>query len=48
MNYIIHHSLRTLLKKGDEDALAFLGYEKHPPISLYKLKLHEKTVLIGE
>lgn len=39
MDFIIRHSLRTLIKKGDKLALQLIGIEKKPPIetSLFKL-----------
>lgn len=48
MEYIINHALRTLLKKGDDNALAFLGYEQKPSIKVGDLSLAEYDVTIGE
>ena len=46
MDFIIKHALRTLVKKGHEEALTFLGYKKHPDITA-TLSLEEKSVSIG-
>ena len=47
--WITRHALRTLLKKGDPDALTLIGY--HPPasghIELQGLKLASKTIAFG-
>jgi len=48
MDYIINHSLRTLVKQGDEEALTLLGYEKHPDIKLSDITLHSSSVKVGE
>ena len=48
MDYIISHALRTLVKHGNEEALALLGYERDPKIVLSDLKLHQDEVRLGE
>lgn len=48
MEYIINHSLRTLLKEGNEEALALLGYEKEAKIKVNNFVLHDTQVNIGE
>lgn len=48
MEYITTHALRTLVKKGDEDALALLGYVKSPSILVNGLVLHTNVVRVGE
>lgn len=48
INWIVRHSLRTLLKKGNPEALKLLGYESKGKIHLNDLKLSKKTVRIGE
>lgn len=46
MDYIINHSLRTLIKRGNELALEFLGYNLNPVLIVEKLKLSK--AIIGE
>jgi len=48
MQFIINHSLRTLVKEGNEEALSFLGYKKHPPIELQEVCLKTAVVTVGE
>ena len=48
MDYIIDHALRTLVKRGNEDALLLLGYKKDPDINLSELNLHQDKVRLGE
>ncbi len=48
MDYIIGHALRTLVKHGNENALALLGYKRDPKIVLSDLKLHQDEVQLGE
>ncbi len=48
MTFIINHALRTLVKQGNEEALAMLGYIKEPPITVGEVKLKTTTVYIGE
>ena len=48
MAFIINHALRTLVKQGDKEALAMLGYEKNPPIELKSVILNTSSVRVGE
>lgn len=48
MAFIINHALRTLVKQGDEEALAMLGYVKNPPIELKSVMLKTSSVRVGE
>lgn len=48
MQYITKHSLRTLLKKGHPGALALLGYNINPAISITNFQLNKNQVFIGE
>ena len=48
MAFITKHSLRTLIKKGHEDALDMLGYVKNPSIQVNDHTLHTKEVKVGE
>jgi 3-methyladenine DNA glycosylase AlkC len=47
LDYIIHHSLRTSIKRGHPATLAFLGYAPTPAITLTDFTLHTPTVPIG-
>jgi len=48
MDYIISHALRTLVKQGNENALALLGYKRDPKIVISDLKLYQDEVRLGE
>lgn len=48
MDYITNHALRTLVKQGDEEALAFLGYKKNPAMEVKGFRLNSKSVSIGD
>ena len=48
MAFIIRHALRTLVKQGDEEALAMLGYIPNPPIAIKEIRLNTPEVSIGE
>ena len=48
MEYIINHALRTLVKQGNEEALALLGYDKSVAIAVSDLVLVYDTVVVGE
>jgi 3-methyladenine DNA glycosylase AlkC len=48
MQYIVKHALRTLVKKGDKEALALLGYATDPKITLSNTGLSQETVNLGE
>ncbi len=45
--WLTRHALRTLVKAGHEEALAFLGYDPDPPVDV-SLLLHTEVVVIGE
>jgi 3-methyladenine DNA glycosylase AlkC len=47
LDYMISHSLRTLVKDGHSDALALLGYVAKD-IEVSDFKIHTKTVNIGK
>jgi len=47
MEFIINHSLRTLVKQGNKDALVLLGYSPEPQIHIEKFDLKTFTVTIG-
>ena len=48
MEYMLSHALRTLVKEGNEEALALLGYKKLPKIVLSELTLVQDRVKVGE
>lgn len=48
MEYILVHALRTLVKKGNVDALALLGYKANPNIVLENFRLESDVVCIGD
>jgi len=48
MDFIISHALRTLVKQGDSDALAMLGYAQNPPIKVKEVILKSTSVQVGE
>ncbi len=48
MDFIIKHALRTLVKKGDKEALELLGYKRDPSIKFTAFSLHRSEVSIGE
>ena len=48
MGFIINHALRTLVKDGNEEALAQLGYEKNPAITVESVTLKSDTVQVGK
>jgi 3-methyladenine DNA glycosylase AlkC len=48
MDFIINHALRTLIKNGDEETLAFLGYRANPDIKVKAFTLSSETIMIGE
>ncbi len=47
LDWIIRHSLRTLLKKGNKDALRMLGYKIQPKITLERFSLSESSTKIA-
>jgi len=48
MEFILTHSLRTLVKDGNLDALELLGYTSNPNIVVSSLTLAKGEVKIGE
>jgi len=46
-NWIVKHALRTLLKKGDKNALAIFGLDNSKKLEIENLSLSEKTIQIG-
>ncbi len=48
MAYIIAHALRTLVKKGDEKTLEFLGFSTEPLIQVHHFNLLNDVIMIGE
>ena len=48
MNYIIHHSLRTSIKKCHKKTFYFLGYNPECEIIIQNLKLQESHIQIGD
>jgi len=47
-DWIVKHACRTLLKKGNPDALAIFGYSDTTSIEIKDFKLNEKQIKIGE
>ncbi len=47
MQFIVKHSLRTLVKEGNMDALKLLGF-KAPQVAVANLKLSPKTIKTGQ
>lgn len=47
LDYIIRHSLRTLVKKGHPNAMILLGYSTTPKVEVSKLKIKKKKVHVG-
>lgn len=48
MEYIISHSLRTLVKKGHKGTLEFLGYGTSPKIDVLNLTIKNQSIKIGD
>ena len=48
MEFMVNHALRTLVKEGNVEALALLGYNQNPKVELKKFSLSETSVKIGE
>lgn len=48
MTYIINHSLRTLVKQGNKDALELLGYHSQPSISVSDVRIENPSIHIGD
>ena len=48
MNFILEHALRSLVKKGDPNALALIGFGTAPDITITDLVTSTPTVPLGE
>ncbi|CAA6817391.1 MAG: DNA alkylation repair enzyme [uncultured Sulfurovum sp.] len=48
MDFILSHSLRTLVKDGNNEALALLGYASNPKIEVKNFVLNTLKVCVGE
>jgi len=48
MDFIISHALRTLVKQGNSEALAMLGYVQNPAIDIKVVSLRSDRVQVGE
>lgn len=48
LDWVIQHSLRTLIKKGHQGALALLGYGKTPTIQLENFKVAHPQLSLGQ
>ncbi len=48
MDYIVKHSLRTLIKQGNSDALELLGFKKNPSVLIDAFNFETDTFYIGE
>jgi 3-methyladenine DNA glycosylase AlkC len=48
MDFIVSHALRTLIKEGNSEALAMLGYASNPTIEVKNFKVDNLVVKIGE
>jgi len=48
MDFLIRHSLRTLVKKGDRASLDFLGFKENPEIKILDFKIKRTKIKIGE
>ena len=48
MQFILNHALRTLIKQGDNEALALLGYRRNPKIEVFNFKINNNKIKIGE
>jgi 3-methyladenine DNA glycosylase AlkC len=48
MEYIINHSLRTLVKKGEKKAIEFLNFSSKPKVTISAFKINKNPIAIGE
>lgn len=48
IEYLVSHSLRTLVKKGNPQALEMLGYSSNPNISVKNFSVHTQNISLGE
>ncbi|MED3992159.1 DNA alkylation repair protein [Priestia aryabhattai] len=47
-DWIVKHACRSLLKKGDSEALSLFGYGDDPGVTVTGLGLHPHTITIGD
>ncbi|MDN6511629.1 MAG: DNA alkylation repair protein, partial [Corynebacterium sp.] len=47
-DFVVRHSLRTQIKRGDPRALAILGFDPDAPVELLELSCSPSTIAIGE
>lgn len=47
-DFVVRHGLRTLIKRGDPEALAILGFDHNAPIELTELTCSPSTISIEE
>ena len=48
MDFILSHSLRTLVKDGNAEALELLGYSSTPSIEVHNFQIESAELRIGE
>ena len=48
MNFVIRHSLRTLIKQGHQGALKMMGYHDDPKIQIIRFELTSETLQLGD
>ena len=48
MSWLISHALRTLIKKGNSEALELIGYSKDIKLKTIDLKIYNSSVVLGE
>ena len=48
VRWVAQHSLRTLLKRGNEDALKILGYDVKPPIKISNFCISKTNLQMGD
>ena len=48
IDFIINHSLRTLVKQGNTQALELLGFHQPPKITVHNFKIEKTKVAVGE
>lgn len=48
MDWMIRHALRTLIKQGDPQAMALLGYVPDPPVSVSAVTVTTPVIAFGE
>ena len=46
--WVVKHGLRTLVKRGNQEAIGLLGYSTAADVSLERLKLSHKRVTVGD